>query len=248
MNDLIKLGSNTAKAGFRNEDDIVAKFNNWDTDKEAQEWLKIMNYKLDEIEKVIAVKLHGYKTDVQVQITIYLKAAISAENLSIKLVSNLTGFNQIDKRKVDKYIEMWNVPENVANILKRFTGEISPNIPNPKDNRRMFLNEFSIDDQKLIVDYFTRNKILIVSDILKGRDQFAAEWMLVALITKDTQKWVLKTINEVMNVFGNGEVRITDKGSLKIGDITMQRKGGDRGRESAKMLQYKINPVKLFAI
>jgi hypothetical protein len=246
MNDLIKLGSNTAKAGFKNEDDIVAKFNNWNTDKEAQEWLKIMNYKLDEIEKVIAVKLHGYKTDVQVQITIYLKSAISAENLSIKLVSNPTGFNQVDKRKVDKYIEMWNIPEKVANILKRFTGEVSPNIDNPKDPRRMFLNEFQIDEQKTIVDYFTQNKILVVSDILKGRDQFAAEWMLVALITSDTQKWVLKTINEVMNVFGNGEVRITDKGSLKIGDITMQRKGGDGGRESAKMLQFKINPVKLF--
>ncbi|PIP30525.1 type II restriction endonuclease, partial [bacterium (Candidatus Howlettbacteria) CG23_combo_of_CG06-09_8_20_14_all_37_9] len=26
----------------------------------------------------------------------------------------------------------------------------------------------------------------------------------------------------------------------------MQRKGGDGGRESAKMLQFKINPVELF--
>ena len=28
--------------------------------------------------------------------------------------------------------------------------------------------------------------------------------------------------------------------------ITMQRKGGDNGRETAKMLQFKINPVQLF--
>ena len=33
---------------------------------------------------------------------------------------------------------------------------------------------------------------------------------------------------------------------LKIGRITMQRKGGDAGRETAKMLQFKINPVQLF--
>jgi len=246
MKDLIKIGSETAKAGFRNEDDIVLKFNNWHKDKEAKEWLSIMNYKLDEIEKVEAVKLHGYKTDVQVQVTIYLKKAISSENLSIKLVSNPSGFNQIDKRKVDKYIEMWNIPSDVSNLLKRFTGEIKPNITNPRDSRRMFLDEFTKEEQELVIEFFNKHKILVVSDILKGRDQFAAEWILVALITNGTSKWVLKTINEAMNIFGNGDIYITDRGSLRIGEITMQRKGGDGGRDSAKMLQFKINPVKLF--
>ena len=33
---------------------------------------------------------------------------------------------------------------------------------------------------------------------------------------------------------------------LEIGRITMQRKGGDAGRATAKMLQFKINPVQLF--
>ncbi len=98
---LIDRGSATAKGGFRNEDDIVKKFNDWKNDQEAQEWLTIMGYPLDEIEKVEALKLHGYKTDVQVQITIYLKKVIAAENLSVKLVSNPQGFNQIDKRWVD---------------------------------------------------------------------------------------------------------------------------------------------------
>jgi len=50
-----------------------------------------------------------------------------------------------------------------------------------------------------------------------------------------------------MNVFADGSVRITTQGSLKIGKITMQRKGGDAGRDSAKMLQFKINPVELFS-
>ena len=49
-----------------------------------------------------------------------------------------------------------------------------------------------------------------------------------------------------MNILGSGDVRITREGSLKIGKIGMQRKGGDSGRESAKMLQFKINPVELF--
>jgi len=47
-------------------------------------------------------------------------------------------------------------------------------------------------------------------------------------------------------VFGSGDVGITARGSLKIGKITMQRKGGDAGRETSKMLQFKINPMELF--
>lgn len=50
--DLIKLGSHTAKEGFRNEDDIVVKFNSWQKDKDAQKWLVLMKYKLSDIEMV----------------------------------------------------------------------------------------------------------------------------------------------------------------------------------------------------
>jgi len=50
--DLVKLGSQTAKRGFKNEKDIAEKFNSWKTDEDAQKWLGIMGYPLDEIEKV----------------------------------------------------------------------------------------------------------------------------------------------------------------------------------------------------
>ncbi len=133
------LGSQTAKNGFLNEDDIVNKFNNWKTDEEAKKWLLIMQYQLDEIEFVKAVKISGFKTDVQVQITIKLKEAIDCQNLQVKLVSNKKGFNQIDKRWINKYAEMWNMPIDIIDILKRYTGEIPPNIPNPKDKRRMYI-------------------------------------------------------------------------------------------------------------
>jgi len=244
--DLVKLGSATAKGGFRNEDDIVAKFNNWKNDEDAQKWLEIMGYPINEIEKVEAVKLHGYKTDVQVQITIYMKKAIAAENLSVKLVSNPQGFNQVDKRWVDSYADMWNIPKDIVKILKLFTGEIRPTKSGLRDPRRMFFDEMNENDQRKVVEFFAKNKILIVSDILKGRGKFSAGWMLVVLITNNESRWVLKSINHAMNVFADGEVRITPQGSLKIGKIGMQRKGGDAGRPTSNMLQFKINPVELF--
>lgn len=48
--------------------------------------------------------------------------------------------------------------------------------------------------------------------------------------------------------FCDRKVEFSPKGSLKIGKITMQRKGGDGGRDSAKMLQFKLNPCELFEI
>src|SRR3989338_2798271 len=111
----------------------------------------------------------------------------------------------------------------------------------------MLLHEMPAKNQEKIINFFNKNKILIISDILKGRDKFTADWMLVILRkNKNSFDWALKNINTAMNIFGQGDVRITREGSLKIGQIGMQRKGGDAGRESAKMLQFKINPCLLF--
>lgn len=249
IKDLIKRGSQTAKGGFKNEKDVIKRFNAWKKDKVAQEWLKAMNYDVSDIEYVKATKVRGqYKADIQVRVRIIikLKSQEDLQNLQVKLVSNPQGFNQIDKRRIDKYVELWNIPKDITKILKSFTGEIKPTKKNVKDPRRMFLSEMAESDQNKIIRFFEDNKILIVSDLLKGRGEFSADWTLVILKVNGKSTWILKSINEVMNVFGGGDVRITSQGSLKIGQIGMQRKGGDGGRDTAKMLQFKINPVMLF--
>jgi len=246
---LIKRGSQTAKGGFKNEKDVIKRFNAWEKDEVAQKWLIAMNYKIKDIEYVKASKVIGqYKADIQVriQITIKLKSQSDIQNLQVKLVSNPQGFNQIDKRWIDKYAELWNIPKDVIRILKYFTGEIKPTKKGLKDSRRMLLTEMNDGDQNKIIKFFEDNKILIVSDLLKGRGEFSADWVLVILKVNGESAWILKSINEAMNVFGGGEIRITTQGSLKIGQIGMQRKGGDGGRDTAKMLQFKINPIMLF--
>jgi hypothetical protein len=241
--EMIQLGSETAKAGFQNEKDIVDRFNNWKTDNISQQWLTIMGYNINEIEKVFAIQLHGHKTDVQVQVSVYLKQAIAAENLTIKLVTNPSGFNQVDKRWVKNYVELWNIPPDVTRILKLFTGELEDpsHSGSRKDPRRFFLNEFSMEDQRKVVDFFTANKVLIICDIIKGRGQLSAQWMLVIHVSKGD--WILKSINQAISTFADGDVAVTNRGSLKIGRITMQRKGGDGGRSTANMLQFKANPI-----
>lgn len=247
-----QLGSKTAKNGFKNEDFVVDTFNDWQYNLLAQEWLETMGYKINNILNVKAQKISGgYKADVQVLVRVVLKDLHDVQNIQVKLVSNLdSGFNQIDKRWLKNYQEMWNIPDDIMELLQYFVGEKAPKIMNSKDNRRMFFNEFTQKEQDRILKFFRINQALILCDILKGRGKFASEWFLVILTNKNDQKvqeWVLKAINEVIN-FYSGEVKFSPRGSLYIGKVTMQRKGGDAGRQSANMLQFKIDPCKLFEI
>lgn len=246
MKDLVALGSQTAKNGFKNEQDICDKFEKWKEDSDAQKWLTIMEYDLDEIEYVKAVVLHGYKADVNVQVQIKLKSAVDTENIQVKLVSNARGFNQVDKRWLKNYREMWDMPDNVYTALQHFTGELKPYIDNPRDSRRMFLDEMNDKDRKLILDWFKDNKTLVLSDIIKGRGQFSAEWVLVAQKLASNARWTLRNINEALQHYSFGDVCMSPRGSICIGRVTIQRKGGDNGRESANMLQFKLDPTELF--
>ncbi len=249
MNELQKLGSQIAKNGFQNERDVVNKFNNWKMDLEAQSWLNIMKYDLNNIEYVKATILSGHKADINIKIQIRLKDVINIENIQVKLVSNLTGFNQIDKRYLKQYKEMWNIPEDVYKLFAYFTGELQPYRNDTKDKRRMFITEFTELEKQCLLEWIDNNKLLIVTDILKGRGIFSAEWVLVVQKVNKKTKWVLKNINIVIqHYFNDGKVLISPRGSILIGKITVQRKGGDAGRNTANMLQFKLNPAELFNI
>lgn len=245
---LIQKGSQTAKNGFKNELDICDKFNNWQTDKEAQQWLYIMQYNLDEIEYIVASVLHGYKADVNIQVKIKFKTVVDTENIQVKLVSNKKGFNQVDKRWLFHYREMWNIPDDIYKLLQYFTGEIKPYRQNVRDYRRMFIDEFTDNEQNSLLRWFKDNKTLVLSDIIKGRGKFSAEWILVAQKLDNNARWVLVNINQALQHYSKGDVLISPKGSIYIGNVTIQRKGGDNGRDTANMLQFKLDPSQLFEI
>lgn len=249
MNEKQKWGSQVAKNGFKNEKQVAEKFNRWESDADAQQWLGLMGYDLTKIEKVYATTKvpKKSKTDVQIQVTVYYKDAIDAQNLQVKLVSNSrNGFNQVDRRWVSACVEQWGMPNEVAEIFRYFSGEYKPKIQAPKDERRMFMTEFSQKEQMLVLNWLEENKVMIVSDILKGRGEFAAEWILVAKNTEQGTAYIFRSMNYYMNKMGNGPVEITSKGSIKINKITLQRKGGDGGRLSANQIQFKVNPLLLF--
>ena len=238
-----ELGSQTAKNGFTNESEIQAKFNNWRSDPETGSWLGAMGYKLTDIRSVTATKPHGEKADVE--LIIKTTDSEKREGISIKLVSSPNGFNQIDKRWLSHYAQMWKMPATVANALKLFVGETAP-LQAGRSPGRMFLTELDPASQKAVIDFFTTNKKEIVSDLFGGDGPHAAGWIMVAFKATANTRWTLRRIEDAISFYTDGPVTITKSGNLRIGRVTMQRKGGDAGRETAKMLQFKINPVELF--
>ncbi|MCD5424909.1 MAG: hypothetical protein LRZ92_00435, partial [Methanosarcinaceae archaeon] len=99
--------------------------------------------------------------------------------------------------------------------------------------------------QNKIIKFFEKNRIIIISDIIRGKGGLFADWMLVTKLNKEnkTTEWILMDINSVMNFFGMEEVCISPQGSLYIGKITMQRKGGT---PDPTKIQFKMKPCQLF--
>ena len=137
------------------------------------------------------------------------------------------------------------MPPRVYELLQYFCGELTP-YKQSKNKKRMFLNEFSAEDQNLILNWFTENKTLVLNDIIRGRGRFAAEWVMVVQFKNGKFKnWCIANVNQVVQFMGEGDVKLSSRGSLLIGRILMQRKGGDNGRETAKCLQFKENPMEI---
>ncbi len=195
------------------------------------------------------------KADIQVRVEIIIDDILHIENISLKKANKSAGFNQVDKRPVITYQQAWHFSDEIAKWLKLFTGAIKPKeelkpedfeILRDKEKRRLFLTEIPDANLEQIIIFFKMNKMLVVSDILRGRGGLSAEWFLVTRrASNSVVDWVLKDINTVCNFYSQGEVEISPKGSLKIGRITMQRKGGTPDPTS---LQFKINPLELFTI
>lgn len=153
----INKGSRTAKGGFDNEKDVIIRFNNWKEDILAQNSLITMGYDLKEIEKILAQKVaHGEKTDVQVLVSVFLKGIDKGQNISVKLVSSKSGFNQIDRGWVKKYAELWNIPDKIIELLEMFVGAKKPYNIKTRDSRRMFLDELIPEEQDIIVKFFEK--------------------------------------------------------------------------------------------
>ena len=115
---------------------------------------------------------------------------------------------------------------------------------NPRDrkNRRLFLGELKDADREKLRLYFARNPAAIVKRVLLGNSAVAPEWMLIVRQVKSTPEYRLVAMETAIAFFATGPVQMTSGpgGNLAIGNLTMQRKGGDSGDPRPNDLQFKV--------
>jgi hypothetical protein len=166
-----QLGSNTAKQGFQNERDVVLR--------------------LEKVESVSAVLITGsHKADISVEVSEKNCGTRFLHFIQVKLVSNLRGYNQIDKRWVDRYCELWSIPSDIVKLLKLYTGESKPT-RSGRDPRRMFADEFKNKDQHQLKMFFDDYKNQILKTIFSGEGNSAAQWLLVVQKIDRNPAWAL---------------------------------------------------------
>lgn len=242
--DLVALGSDTAKAGFENERSIERILNR---ESSVLRRSLIERIGISDFRSISAKVVHRQKSDIILTVN-FSSGDSRSIGIQVKLVSNITGFNQVDKRYVDKYQELWGFSDEVAIALKKYTGEILPS-SSGRNPKRIFADELSITERDSVLEFLSSKKDQIAHTIFCGDGKFQPEWFLLVHKIESAPKVYLYNIEKYMKFFvgdsPESTASITNKGCFRLGRVTIQRKGGDRGRKSATMLQFKLNPVEI---
>ena len=229
-----------ARGGFDNEANIIESFNLMD--REAITWLRHMGHDPSEVSRVNAFKAPPrVKPDVICEIFDRSGALVAREKLSAKKAAGKRGFNQIDRGDVvSRYLGMWpDMPPLTVEGLRLFTGNLPP-VGKSREPKRMFFDELTEGHQASITNFFSENKTRIVRDLLAGREPDMARWFLGRDEARD--RWTLLPIEDAVEFYSKGPVGSTIRGSIQLGTLTAQRKGGDKGMPSATNLQFKFDP------
>lgn len=242
-------GSETAKSGFHYETLLAEAISNTETDLSRSVLLKL-GLVLSDIKNVkVEVPRSRYKTDLVIAITLQ-DDSIVTKKLSIK--KSQANFNQLDRRSSEKMKKEFSLTEDEFRLLKFFCGDSKPpeySESKTKSHKRMFITEFTEIDQKVLLEMFEKIKIAYITSAFKGnRPEHEPDYMVTISTKKGDNTLSLDMIHiskmeDAINTYlGDASVSISKKGSIKIGELTVQRKGGDGGKESANDIQVKVRP------
>lgn len=172
-----------------------------------------------------------------------LKSGREFAMISLKCcVDFRTGFNQIKRSSLKNFRKEFALPDNISALLTRYTVK-----------RKKFLTKgknYTNEELEGLKSYLSLNRKALMLSAFTGQAQKSkANWLLLHQWTPP--KWekniarkdrsVLISMREVLKVFDDNPVSFSRYGTITFGaGITLQRKGGDNGEESANDLQFKM--------
>lgn len=195
--------------------------------------------------------------------------AISCDNRSILISAKefdvKANYNHVERHYLNYYAQKWSMPRDVFLGLKQFVGEVDED-GNPisteslqreaeelgttpgklSKKRRTFINQLPQKTRNTIKQFFKLNKKKILRDIFID-DEDIKFFIVIKREGSRVYYYILPT-KDVLDIYGSGDIAITPRGSLQMGKVVIQRKGGDHrtpfGRVDivASQLQFKIRP------
>ena len=233
------IGSKTATTGYEIERKVSDMFNSSKIDDSIQYAMNI------DSEKKVSSRLVGGRNKSDVVISYTDKNGKNIETgISIKFVKNAnrSGFNQIYRNPLSKFNNAFDnsIPDDTLSIFKKFLVKDS-------SGKRMKMTDFEEKDQKKVLDWLNKNKKQILGFVFAGDVNYETEkekkpscdYILTVYGTEGKYKKI-ESISDKIKKYEDIEWTISPRGSLSLGDITLQRKGGDGGRPSANDIQFKI--------
>lgn len=171
---------------------------------------------------------------------------LAMKGISMKTYKPEVSFSQANRGSIETYVEELGMSYGVAETLRAF-------VQKNRQGERTMLNEAPASAQDALLDFFRLYQRQIISHVLRGKAKVVlkADWLLLHeakdadWVTKIGQRetWHLYPMAKVIDCCCSEAPSITDRGNLVLGlGLTMQRKGGDGGANTANDLQFKLNP------
>ena len=153
-----------------------------------------------------------------------------------------TGFNQIKRASLKNFSKEFEVPDNIQALLKRYTV-----------GRKKFLikrKNYTQDELDGLTAFLNTNrKALLLSAFTGQAKKSKANWLLLHQWTPPNwekniarkDRSALISMHDILGIFETIAVTYSRYGTVTFGaGITLQRKGGEKGKKSANDLQFKM--------
>ncbi|MEO2152824.1 MAG: hypothetical protein ABGX24_00180 [Aquificota bacterium] len=231
----MRKGEKEAKQGYEAEKFLIHLINNnAEVKRQIKNCLKKLRLGVYNELKAYPSKDRHSKTD------IYL---IDNQNrkigISLKTVST-ADFHQLDRRWLDDWKKILNMPENVYSIFKT---AILRKAKNPKSTL------IQTEEQSIIKNFIEKNLEIILNEIFRKKE---SDLKILAIFLKERGEIFFVRIDDIIDFFSKATIEFS-KGGLTIGKvISLQRKGGN-GKKIAlpktnwqhpgNQLQFKLRPL-----
>lgn len=153
-----------------------------------------------------------------------------------------SAFNQVTRMRMDRFVDEFQVPSWVRSILKRYTEKRWKLLPGGRRYKKTELD-------RLLV-YLNSNKKRFTKAAFEGnKNAQQADWLMLhqrAEINWEAHVGQFKLshlilMRKLVKLLSKEKVILNQRGTICFGcGVTLQRKGGDRGKRSGNDLQFKL--------